>query len=75
MKYHVWQAQADLMAHMRLYTEATAQAMRQPWLAELPAARRVVPYQPKPAPTPTDFSSPLSAPPKVTVARSLIARW
>nr|WP_217344806.1 polyhydroxyalkanoate depolymerase [Noviherbaspirillum sp. L7-7A]MBV0878991.1 polyhydroxyalkanoate depolymerase [Noviherbaspirillum sp. L7-7A] len=41
MKYHVWQAQADLMAHMRLYTEATAQAMRQPWLAELPAARRI----------------------------------
>ena len=41
MKYHVWQAQADLMAHLRLYTEATAQAMRQPWLAELPAARRI----------------------------------
>jgi polyhydroxyalkanoate depolymerase len=41
MEYHVWQAQADLMAHLRLYTEATAQAMRQPWLAGLPAARRI----------------------------------
>ena len=41
MKYQVWQAQADLMAHLRLYTEATAQAMHQPWLAELPAARRI----------------------------------
>ena len=32
-------------------------------------------HQPKPAPIPTDFSSPLKAPPTVTVARSLIARW
>ncbi|KAG1550028.1 hypothetical protein G6F50_013309 [Rhizopus delemar] len=32
-------------------------------------------YQPKPAPTPTELSSLLKAPPKVTVARSLIARW
>lgn len=31
-------------------------------------------YQPKPAPTPTDLSSLLKAPPMVTVARSLIAR-
>ena len=34
-----------------------------------------VAYQPKPAPTPTELSSLLKAPPKVTVARSLIARW
>lgn len=34
-----------------------------------------VTHQPKPAPTPTDFSSPLNAPPIVSVARSLSARW
>src|SRR5690606_1984767 len=33
------------------------------------------PHQPKPAPRPTAFSSPLNAPPMVSVARSLIARW
>src|SRR3546814_394912 len=33
------------------------------------------PYHPKPAPTPTEDSSPLSAPPMVITARSLIARW
>ncbi len=32
-------------------------------------------YQPKPAPTPIELSSPLSAPPTVNVARGLIARW
>ncbi len=32
-------------------------------------------YQPKPAPTPTELSSLLKAPPMVTVARSLSARW
>ncbi|MFD0325043.1 hypothetical protein [Lysobacter gummosus] len=31
-------------------------------------------YQPKPAPTPTELSESLNAPPTVTVARSLIAR-
>ena len=41
MKYQAWQAHADFMAHMRLYTEAAAHTLRQPWLAELPAARRV----------------------------------
>ena len=41
MKYEAYQAHADLMAHMRLYTEATLNTMRQPWLAELPAARRL----------------------------------
>ena len=41
MKYEAYQAHADNMAHMRLYTEATLTAMRQPWLAELPAARRI----------------------------------
>nr|CEH41039.1 hypothetical protein XAC3615_10400002 [Xanthomonas citri pv. citri] len=35
----------------------------------------ITPYQPKPAPTPIELSSPLSAPPTVTVARGLIARW
>lgn len=32
-------------------------------------------YQPKPTPTPAELSELLNAPPKVTVARSLIARW
>ena len=41
MKYEAYQAHADFMAHMRLYTEAALNAMRQPWLAELPAARRL----------------------------------
>ncbi len=41
MKYEAYQAHADLMGHMRLYTEATLNTMRQPWLAELPAARRL----------------------------------
>ena len=41
MKYEAYQAHADLMAHMRLYTEATMNTMKQPWLAELPAARRI----------------------------------
>ena len=41
MKYEAYQARADLMAHIRPYTEATLNAMRQPWLAELPAARRL----------------------------------
>ena len=41
MKYEAYQAHADLMAHMRLYTEAALGAMGQPWMAELPAARRL----------------------------------
>ena len=41
MKYEAYQAHADLMAHMRLYTEAAMNAMKQPWLAELPATRRL----------------------------------
>jgi poly(3-hydroxybutyrate) depolymerase len=41
MKYEAYQAHADLMAHLRLYTEATLNAMRQPWMAELPSARRL----------------------------------
>ena len=41
MKYEAYQAHADLMAHMRLYTEAAMATMKQPWLAELPAARRL----------------------------------
>ena len=41
MKYEAYQAHADILAHMRLYTEAMLAAMRQPWLAELPAARRL----------------------------------
>src|SRR5690606_36367713 len=32
-------------------------------------------HQPKPTPAPTEVSSLLKAPPKVTVARSEIARW
>ena len=42
MKYEAYQAHADLMAHMRLYTEAAMATMKQPWLAELPAAQRQV---------------------------------
>ena len=41
MKYEAYQAHADLMAHMRLYTAAAMTTMKQPWLAELPAARRL----------------------------------
>lgn len=42
--------------------------------ARSPAAIFPWRYQPKPAPTPTELSSLLNAPPKVTVARSLMAR-
>ena len=42
MKYYAYQAHADLMAHMHLYSEATAHLMMQPWFSELPAARRVM---------------------------------
>jgi poly(3-hydroxybutyrate) depolymerase len=41
MKYEAYQAHADIMAHMRVYTEAMLAMMRQPWMAELPAARRL----------------------------------
>jgi polyhydroxyalkanoate depolymerase len=41
MKYEAYQAHADNMARLSLYTEATLNVMRQPWLAELPAARRI----------------------------------
>ncbi len=41
----------------------------------LPVPPRPHAYQPKPAPTPTELSSLLNAPPRVTVARSLMARW
>ena len=34
MKYEAYQAHADIMAHMRLYTEAALNAMRQPWLVD-----------------------------------------
>ena len=37
MKYEAYEAHADLMAHMRLYSEAALATMKQPWLAELPA--------------------------------------
>ncbi len=45
------------------------------WGGALPAPPRLPAYQPKPAPTPTELSSLLNAPPRVTVARSLMARW
>ena len=41
MKYEAYQAQADIMAQMRLYTEAMSTMVRQPWMAELPSARRL----------------------------------
>ena len=41
MKYEAYQAHADIMAHMRLYTEAMLTMMRQPLMAELPSARRL----------------------------------
>lgn len=39
------------------------------------ASMRRADHQPKPAPMPTELSESLNAPPTVTVARSLIARW
>nr|WP_314626148.1 polyhydroxyalkanoate depolymerase [uncultured Noviherbaspirillum sp.] len=41
MKYEAYQAHADIMAHMRLYTEAMLVMVRQPWMAEVPSARRL----------------------------------
>jgi poly(3-hydroxybutyrate) depolymerase len=41
MQYYAYQAHADLMAPVHVYTEATAHTMMQPWLSEVPAARRM----------------------------------
>jgi poly(3-hydroxybutyrate) depolymerase len=40
MKYDAYQAHSDIMAQMRLLTDATAAALSQPWLSGHPVARR-----------------------------------
>ena len=41
MKYQAYQAHSDVMAGMRLLTQATLKTMSQPWLSTFPAARKL----------------------------------
>jgi len=41
MKYQVYQAHSDMMARMRMFTQAAVTAMAHPWLSENPGIRKL----------------------------------